>query len=154
MKKEVLKESALDQFTKGNCAQATAISLLKAFDLPSDEIQNAMFGFGGGIHMMGNTCGAVVGTLSALGIISQSLGLDSETRMNLFDEFIIEAQKEHPNFFCRDIVGGEAKVFFAKMKKGELDEADMAKMAEIAKKCNKIVGNMPVIALGILQQYK
>lgn len=151
MNKDLLKKTALEQFTKGNCAQATAISLLKAFDLPSDEIQNTMFGFGGGIHMLGNTCGAVVGTLSALGIISQSLGLDSETRMNLFDEFIIEAQKEHPNFFCRDIVGGEAKVFFAKLKKGELDEAEMA---EIAKKCNKIVGNMPVIALGILEQYK
>jgi C_GCAxxG_C_C family probable redox protein len=151
MNKDLLKKSALEQFTKGNCAQATGISLLKAFDLPSDEIQNAMFGFGGGIHMLGNTCGAVVGTLSALGIISQSLGLDSETRMNLFDEFIIEAQKEHPSFFCRDIVGGEAKVLFAKMKKGELEEAEMA---EFAKKCNKIVGNMPVIALGILEQYK
>ena len=110
-----------------------------------------MFGFGGGIHMMGNTCGAVVGTLSALGIIAQSLKLDSDTKMKLFDEFIIEAQKEFPSFFCRDIVGGEAKLFFAKMKKGEMDETEIA---ELAKKCTKIVGNMPVIALGIIEQYK
>ena len=140
MKKETLKEFALDQFTKGNCAQATAIALLKAFEIPSVQIQDAMFGFGGGINMMGNTCGAVVGTLSALGIISQSLGLDSETRMHLFDEIFIEAQKEFPSFFCRDIVGGDPKVFFAKMKEGKMDEAEMAEMAAVLEnKCNKIV---------------
>jgi hypothetical protein len=71
--------------------------------------------------------------------------------MNLIDDFIIEAQKDFPSFFCRDIVGGEAKVFFAKMKKNELDEAEIA---ELAKKCNRIVGNLPVIALGIIEKYK
>ena len=145
------KQFLLKEFPNGNCAQATAFALLNEFNLPENQLKNALYGFGGGIHLMGNTCGAVTGTLAAVGVISDKFGLDDEKKSNLLDELIIEAQKEFPSFFCREIIGGVPKELFKKMSEGRMDKKEMEKFMKI---CNNIVGNFPIIALRILKQYQ
>jgi C_GCAxxG_C_C family probable redox protein len=52
----------------GNCAQTTFISLQEQFDLEGDLILKALTPFPG-IALRGETCGAVTGSLMALGLI-------------------------------------------------------------------------------------
>ena len=100
---------------------------------------------------MGNTCGAVTGTLAAVGVISDEFGLDDEKKSILLDELIKEAQKEFPSFFCREIIGGVPKELFKKMSEGRMDKKEMEKFLKI---CSNIVGKFPIIALRALKKYK
>ncbi len=58
--KDVLMES-------GNCAQTSFVVLQEEFDLEGDQILRALTPFPG-IALRGETCGAVIGSLMALGL--------------------------------------------------------------------------------------
>jgi C_GCAxxG_C_C family probable redox protein len=58
--REVLMES-------GNCAQTSFVVLQEEFDLDGDQILRALTPFPG-IALRGETCGAVIGSLMALGL--------------------------------------------------------------------------------------
>jgi C_GCAxxG_C_C family probable redox protein len=58
--KDVLMES-------GNCAQTSFVLLQEEFDLDGDQILRALTPFPG-IALRGETCGAVIGSLMALGL--------------------------------------------------------------------------------------
>lgn len=52
----------------GNCAQASFLVLQEQFDLPGDAVVKALTPFPG-IALRGETCGAVIGSLMALGLV-------------------------------------------------------------------------------------
>ena len=58
--KEILMES-------GNCAQTSFVVLQEEFDLEGDQVLRALTPFPG-IALRGETCGAVIGSLMALGL--------------------------------------------------------------------------------------
>lgn len=58
----------------GNCAQTTFLSLQEEYDLEGDSVVKALTPFPG-IALRGETCGAVTGSLMALGLI---YGRDAE----------------------------------------------------------------------------
>ena len=58
--KEILMES-------GNCAQTSFVVLQEEFDLEGDQILRALTPFPG-IALRGETCGAIIGSLMALGL--------------------------------------------------------------------------------------
>ncbi len=62
----------------GNCAQTTFLSLQETFDLEGGAILKALTPFPG-IALRGETCGAVVGSLMALGLV---FGRDRENLDN------------------------------------------------------------------------
>lgn len=65
----VLAQNARDTLTRsGNCAQASFAVLQEEFELDSGEILKALTPFPG-IALRGETCGAVVGCLMALGLV-------------------------------------------------------------------------------------
>jgi C_GCAxxG_C_C family probable redox protein len=63
------KEAALDYFAqKFNCAEATLLGLAEACELNSDCVPRIATGFGGGMGGCGEACGALVGSIMALGL--------------------------------------------------------------------------------------
>lgn len=63
------KEAALDYFAqKFNCAEATLLGLAEAYELSCDCAPRIATGFGGGLGGCGEACGALVGSIMALGL--------------------------------------------------------------------------------------
>lgn len=79
-----LEISARDNLaTCGNCAQTTFLTLMDEFNLEADEILKALTPFPG-IALRGETCGAVTGSLMAIGLL---FGRDREN-LNNWQTFI------------------------------------------------------------------
>lgn len=64
-----IAQSAKELFLKsGNCAQASFAVLCQEYDLEGDQILKALTAFPG-LALRGETCGAVIGSLMALGLV-------------------------------------------------------------------------------------
>ncbi|MDY6917718.1 MAG: C-GCAxxG-C-C family protein [Chloroflexota bacterium] len=57
-----------DRFS--GCSQAVLCSLQEAFDIGTGEAFKAATVFGGGVSYQGETCGALIGALMALGLVA------------------------------------------------------------------------------------
>lgn len=69
MARRSAKEASLDYFAqKFNCAEATLLGLVEAFELECDCSPRIATGFGGGIGQCGEACGALTGSIMALGL--------------------------------------------------------------------------------------
>jgi C_GCAxxG_C_C family probable redox protein len=91
----------------GNCAQASFATLHEHFDLEEGKIFKALSPFPG-IGLRGETCGAVVGSIMALGLI---FGRDKTDDYGKFiasaaiaREFCDQFQKEYGSTRCGDIL--------------------------------------------------
>ena len=93
----------------GNCAQTSFLSLQEVFDLEDGAILKALTPFPG-IALRGETCGAVVGSLMALGLV---YGRDREKLEDLSAylgslpparRFCSRFEKEYGSTMCGDIV--------------------------------------------------
>lgn len=80
--------------TSGNCAQTSFLSLQEALDLDDGAILKGLTPFPG-IALRGETCGAVIGSLVALGLV---FGRD---RDNLSDYSAFQASLRPSRKFCR-----------------------------------------------------
>jgi len=68
-KQAEIAQCARDLLLKsGNCAQASFAVLCQEYDLDGDQILKALTAFPG-IALRGETCGAVIGSLMALGLV-------------------------------------------------------------------------------------
>ena len=110
--------NSLDQKVKshitvsGNCAQTTFLSLSEQFNLEDEAIIKALTPFPG-IALRGETCGAVTGSLMALGLV---FGRDKENLNNWqaylnslppARRFCRQFEKELGSTMCGDIVETE-----------------------------------------------
>ncbi len=78
----------------GNCAQTSFITLQEVFDLGGEDIVKALTAFPG-IALRGETCGAVIGSLMAMGLV---YGRDRE-QLNDYKRYL--ASLPSARKFCR-----------------------------------------------------
>jgi hypothetical protein len=108
MNAETSREEALKEVTEnahrillqsGNCAQTSFLVLKEQFDLDNGKILKALTPFPG-IALRGETCGAVIGSLMALGLV---FGRDNIDDMPGYLRSLPPARKfqERPPSACR-----------------------------------------------------
>lgn len=92
-----------------NCAQSVLRSLLEHKKLQFPEATNAMAAFGGGIAHQGETCGAVSGALTAIGVIlgGKVTGVVNHKNKSyeVGGEFIKRFKNEFGTTHCSGLVG-------------------------------------------------
>jgi C_GCAxxG_C_C family probable redox protein len=90
----------------GTCSQSSFHALNDVFDLKAENIVRGLVSFPG-IALRGETCGAVTGTLLAIGLAYEEDMIDEE-RKRLSREpsftFCSEFEKEYGTTRCRDII--------------------------------------------------
>ena len=93
-----------------NCAQSVLVSLAPALGLTEEQAMGVAANFGGGMKM-GSVCGAVTGSLMALGLA----GLTEESAVGAFTDAFRTGHGE--TLLCRELLadnerrGGERKPF-------------------------------------------
>jgi C_GCAxxG_C_C family probable redox protein len=68
-----------------NCAESVLRGVVTALDLPAAEaVFKAATPFGGGIGLMGSTCGALSGAILAMGLVHGRTTPDAEQKMRAY----------------------------------------------------------------------
>ncbi|MFO8001697.1 MAG: C-GCAxxG-C-C family protein [Marinilabilia sp.] len=103
---------ANELFDKGyNCAQSMVYAYGKDFFENGGPVMKVASGFGGGISSMGETCGAVSGSLMALGLhFGPENEGDKEQKEKLKEitgEFLATFEEKHGSLKCRDLLGAD-----------------------------------------------
>ena len=136
----------------GNCAQTTFLSLQDEFDLEGEAILKALTPFPG-IALRGETCGAVTGSLMALGLI---FGRDKENLNNwqaYLDslppsrKFCRRFEDELGSTMCADIVESE---FGRRFDLADPVEAMQWMNCGALEKCGDVIGKGVRIAAEII----
>ena len=108
------KEEVRAKFAAGwHCAQCTLVPWAEALGYDADELLRMAAAFGGGMFR-GDTCGAVVGALMALGL---AYGDDPALTAEKTAQFQAAFTERFGSTICRDILG------FDLSKPGELEKA-------------------------------
>ena len=108
------KEEVRAKFAAGwHCAQCTLVPWAEALGYDADELLRMAAAFGGGMFR-GDTCGAVVGALMALGM---AYGDNPEAAKEKTAQFQAAFTERFGSTICRDILG------FDLSKPGELEKA-------------------------------
>ena len=140
----------------GNCAQTTFLTLQEEFNLEGDEILKALTPFPG-IALRGETCGAVTGSLMALGLIH---GRDKE---HLSDwqaylkslpparRFCRRFEEELGSTMCGDIVEEE---FGQRFDLADPVEAMQWMNCGALDRCGAVIGKGVRIAADIILKYQ
>lgn len=110
------------------CAQCVIAALQEAFQIRDSLIFKAASGLSGGIARMGETCGALIGGLLAIGMVfgrekleDASLSVEYQKTMHLSASLIQEFSKEFGSTKCREI---QLKIFG---KSFDLNDPDQRK---------------------------
>lgn len=117
-----IKERARKNFSKGfNCAECVVEAILEHVDtgLPKETLKVAT-GFGGGVGLYGDTCGAITGAVMAVSAVHGRSKLpEGEDRMKvakkalygkpglyrLFNQIPNMADEKYGSTLCREIAG-------------------------------------------------
>lgn len=152
-----LDRKAIENLTLcGNCAQTTFLTLQEQFDLEDGAILKALTPFPG-IALRGETCGAVTGSLMALGLIH---GRDKE---HLSDwqaylkslpparRFCRRFEEELGSTMCGDIVEAE---FGRRFDLADPVEAMQWMNCGALDRCGAVIGKGVRIAADIILKYQ
>jgi C_GCAxxG_C_C family probable redox protein len=150
-KEEILKglEVSAAKFMQmyGSCAKASFAALNEQLDLKADQILAAIMPFTGGIVAKGETCGAVSGSMLAIGHFFESIKQQPGSSMKFGGIFFDGFEKEFGSTRCREVVKHqygryfdfanpeEQKSFLAESKKGD-------RCTEVVRKAILIAGNL------------
>jgi C_GCAxxG_C_C family probable redox protein len=100
-------ETAVAQFEAGcSCAQAIFSTYAADFGMDRQTAMRVSAGFGGGMGMMGETCGAVTGAFMILGL--KHGGEDNDARQKAYQmvrEFANRFKARRGSLLCKDLVG-------------------------------------------------
>ena len=100
-------ETAVARFEEGcSCAQAVFATYAEDQGMDHSTAMRVSSGFGGGMGMMGDACGAVTGAFMILGM--QYGGEDKNARTKacaMVREFADRYRARHGAIACRDLVG-------------------------------------------------
>ncbi len=107
MKKD---SKASDTFAQGySCSQAVLSARCERYGLDQKTALTIATGFGGGMARTGNTCGAVTGAISIIGLHAGSAKAgDTEAKENTYRivrEFIAEFEDAFGSTNCTELVG-------------------------------------------------
>jgi C_GCAxxG_C_C family probable redox protein len=138
--------------TSGNCAQTSFVILQDEFDLEGDQILRALTPFPG-VALRGETCGAIIGCLMALGL---EFGRDDLSDWSGYigslpsaRRFCMRFEEQHSSTNCSNIL--EAKLGRS------YDLADKVEALEYASSggpeaCSQVVTNAVQIASELIQK--
>lgn len=134
-----------------NCAQSSFLALSDQFELGGGAVMKALSPLTGGIALQGETCGAVIGSLAALGIVygSDKLGDWGAFFNALFPSIALcqAFKKEFGGTLCSEVLSS----LFGKT----FNLSDQAEFAEWRKvggmeKCSVVVGKSCLIAAELI----
>jgi C_GCAxxG_C_C family probable redox protein len=99
---------AEDKFSSGfNCAESSLIAVTAAMDIKSDMFPRIASGFGGGVSRYGSICGALSGTIMAIGAFcGRDEVNDPEEKQKFYDmvSFLIEDFRKKFGFIdCKSL---------------------------------------------------
>jgi C_GCAxxG_C_C family probable redox protein len=107
---QTLAKQAITHFQSGyNCAQSVLLTLYEYIEPEgkNELIPKIASGFGGGIGRCGSVCGALTGSIMAVGIKhgSNDTGVEKRAKVyanakTLYKQF----EKHHNTVFCRDLI--------------------------------------------------
>ena len=132
--------SKLMEQQQGNCAQAIFAKYgpqLSLGKVDCDSCMRITSAFGGGINLTGNVCGAITGSLMALGI---KYGGNPLEVAKIANQFIDEFKSINGSIICRELVG--PKFFDDENLRAEF-------RVDLFKKCMKYVDD----AAHLLEKY-
>ena len=153
-KKEIIKEleEKIDKFLPmyGSCSQASFCALNEQFKLGADNTIRALKPFTGGITLKGETCGAVSGSLLAIGFFFEPMNQDGKEKAGssieygtmFFDRFKEEfgstrcwGVQEHQYGRYYDFLNPEENKLF-------MEAAKSGKCFDVVKKAVSIAGDI------------
>ena len=145
-------EEKVERYLKvsGNCAQTSFLALQEQFGLDNGAILKALTGFPG-IALRGETCGAVVGCLMALGLVYGRERLDDwegyRRALRHGRKFCRSFEKEFGSTMCGDIV---ESVFGKRYNLANPVEAEEWQKADAEQKCSGVITAAVRIAAKII----
>jgi C_GCAxxG_C_C family probable redox protein len=103
-------EHAVEVFRQGfNCSQAIFSAFAPSLGLDAETALKVASGFGGGLGMMGETCGAVTGAFMALGLkFGHVAAQDKDAKQKtyaLVQEFAKRFEARNGAIVCRKLLG-------------------------------------------------
>jgi len=107
---QVLAQKAITRFQSGyNCAQSVLLTLYEQMNPVSKNelIPKIATGFGGGIGRCGFVCGALTGSIMAVGIKCGSNDPSVEKRAIAYataQVLLKQFERRHGTVFCRDLI--------------------------------------------------
>lgn len=117
-------DRAKSYFSSGfNCAQSVLRSVLEEKNMYFDEAPFLTAGFGGGIGLEGNTCGAVTGAVMALGMLLAENQKDPIEVKNkayaLTPKLLEQFRDKYGTTMCSQLVGFDMNDARARQKASE-----------------------------------
>ncbi|MCE5324224.1 C-GCAxxG-C-C family protein [bacterium] len=117
---------ALKHFSERfNCAESTLLGVTEACGIESDCAPRIVSGFGGGVGGCGEVCGALTGSIMALGLkFGRERGDDVETKSALYkkvQKFLDSFEKEFGSARCIDLTECDMRTSEGRQKAKELD---------------------------------
>ena len=140
----------------GNCAQTSFITLQEVFDLGGEEILKALTAFPG-IALRGETCGAVVGSMMAMGLVygRDREQLDDYKRylgsLPSARRFCRAFEEEYGSTMCGDVV---EKQFGKRYNLADPTEAMEWVSQGATEKCGEVITTAVHIASELIQRKK
>ena len=138
----------------GNCAQTSFITLQEVFDLGGEDIVKALTAFPG-IALRGETCGAVVGSMMAMGLV---YGRNRE-QLNDYKRYLASLpsarkfcrafEEEYGSTMCGDIV---EKQFGKRYNLADPAEAMEWASQGAIEKCSEVISTAVEIASELIER--
>ena len=149
-KEEIFKEleAKVETSMYGACSQRSFAALNEQFELKADQTIPALLPFAGGIAGKGETCGAVTGSLFAIGIYFETIIGKPGSSMKCAKLFFDRFSKEFGSTRCREVI----KHHFGRYYDLEKPE-DQKLFMEASKKnggCLKVIQKAVVMAGDII----
>ncbi|MCX6089548.1 MAG: C-GCAxxG-C-C family protein [Candidatus Atribacteria bacterium] len=92
-----------------NCCESTILGLCDWLHIQTDVLPQLATGFGGGLGHTGEVCGAVTGSIMALGLkYGRKEPTDKKTRDDLYkmvEHFLDDVKKELGTIKCLELIG-------------------------------------------------
>ena len=151
-KEEILKEleAKVDKFMPmyGSCSQASFAALNEQFELKADQTIPALLPFAGGIVGKGETCGAVSGSLLALGFFLDRKGeIQAFSSIKVGGLFFDGFEKEFGSTRCKEVVKHQYGRYYDFLNPEEqklfmVESQKSGKCMEVVKKAVLIAGDI------------
>lgn len=104
------KKSAKDYFLEGlNCSESTLLGISESLDKKCEFIPQIASGFGAGFGRHGEVCGAISGSVMALGLVyGRKDPKDTGTKEKIYeivDEYLKKFKEKYGTLSCRELTG-------------------------------------------------
>jgi C_GCAxxG_C_C family probable redox protein len=110
MDKNSNKKTSKDYFMEGfNCSEATLLAISESLGEKCKFIPRIASGFGGGFGRHGDVCGAISGSVMALGLVyGRKDPKDAEAKEKIYgivDEYLKKFIEKYGTLSCRELTG-------------------------------------------------